>query len=165
MKTIKVLLSKYNDRASRFVYFCSGLRGYTHASLALEDYPDEFFSFNRRGFIIETPEKCRRHGVQSCRMYEMEVSDEVYEKIHSQIETMRSNRKDYHYSVVTMLAALLRIPYQRKQHYVCSTFVADILHNSGALQLRRAPSITIPNDFPQLMSAVSQLKSIISTPF
>lgn len=165
MKTIQVLLTKYNDRTSNFIYFCFGHKGFTHASIALEDYPGEYYSFNRRGFCVETPEKCLRRGVHNCRSYEMEVTDEVYEQLRKRIDIIRNNRENYKYSILAMFLAMLRIPYQRNQRYVCSTFVADMLQRSGAIKLQRKPCNIVPNDYPKLLTEKMKLKSIISNPF
>lgn len=165
MKTIRVLLTKYGDRTSKFIYLCSGLKGFTHASLSLEDKPEEYYSFNRRGFCIETAEKCLRHGVEKSLCYEMEVTEEVFQALRRRIEIMRRNRERYSYSVLSMFMALLRIPYQRKQRYVCSTFVAEMLHRSGAMKFHRQPSIIVPNDFPALLQEKMQLKGIITNHF
>lgn len=165
MKTIQILLTKYGDNTSKFIYLCSGLRGYTHASIALGDHPAEYYSFNRRGFCIETAEKCRRHGVQRSRCYELEVTEDVYEALSRRVEIIRRNREHYKYSILSMFCALLRIPYQPRQRYVCSTFVADMLHRSGVLKLPRRACNIVPNDFPALLNQKARLRGIIANPF
>lgn len=44
MKTISVLLTKYSDCISTFIYYISG-REYTHASIALEEPEESLFLF------------------------------------------------------------------------------------------------------------------------
>jgi len=55
MKKVTILLTEYSDALSRFIYYISG-RGYTHISLGLEEDEDRFYSFNYKGFCIETIE-------------------------------------------------------------------------------------------------------------
>ncbi len=73
MKCISVLLTTYPGRFSKAIACLSG-RGYTHASIGLED-PDVFYSFHFRGFAVETPEKLRRQGVTQSRCYRLLISD------------------------------------------------------------------------------------------
>lgn len=47
-KVITVLLTRYYSTFSNFIYFVSG-KGYTHASIALDDKNEYFYSFNFRG--------------------------------------------------------------------------------------------------------------------
>ena len=66
MKQICILLTKYFDWISSLVYYIGG-QGYTHSSIALGDQPTQFYSFNYRGFAVETTEKHRRRGVRCSR--------------------------------------------------------------------------------------------------
>ena len=61
MKEITILLTRYSDWISSFVYHVAG-HGYTHASLSLGG--GIYYSFNYRGFCEETLEKHRRRGVE-----------------------------------------------------------------------------------------------------
>lgn len=80
MKQICILLTKYSDWISSLVYYIGG-QGYTHSSIALGGQPTQFYSFNYRGFAVETTEKHRRRGVRCSRLYRLNVSDTVYERI------------------------------------------------------------------------------------
>ena len=73
MKYLCVLLTKYPDRFARVLARLSG-RGYTHASIGLED-GNRFYSFSFRGFTEETPDKLRRRGVTAGRCYRIPVAD------------------------------------------------------------------------------------------
>lgn len=53
-KKVTVLLTRYYSTFSNFVYWISG-RGYTHASIALNDENDCYYSFNFKGFRREYP--------------------------------------------------------------------------------------------------------------
>lgn len=150
MKQIFILLTKYADYISTLVYYLGG-RGYTHSSIALEEDPTRYYSFNYKGFAVETLEKHKKRGVRRSRLYQLQVSDEVYEKIRKQIQHFCENRDDYSYTKLGLFCCMLHLPLHWKQHYFCSQFVAELLTNSGALLLPKSPCCYLPNHFIQLM--------------
>ena len=150
MKQISILLTKYSDWTSRLIHWMSG-RGYTHSSIALEDSPERYFSFNHRGFTEETLEKHRRHGVRQSRCYQIQVSDEVYAALESRIQWFLTHRTRFRYSRFGVCCCLLHIPFRRKDQYFCSQFVAELLADSGAVSLSRNPTLFQPNHFIELL--------------
>ena len=150
MKQISILLTKYSDWTSRLIHWMSG-RGYTYSSIALEDSPERYFSFNHRGFTEETLEKHRRHGVRQSRCYQIQVSDEVYAALESRIQWFLTHRTRFRYSRFGVFCCLLHIPFRRKDQYFCSQFVAELLADSGAVSLSRNPTLFQPNHFIELL--------------
>lgn len=134
MKEIMILLTKYSDWISSMVYHFCG-KGYTHVSIALEDEPETYYSFNYRGFAIETLEKHRRRGVNYSRCYRIQIPDR--------------------YTRFGVLCCALHIPLHWKRHYFCSQFVAELLEHSGAVALTKSSSLFLPNHFIALMEAQS----------
>ncbi len=143
MKQICILLTKYSDWISSLVYYIGG-QGYTHSSIALGGQPTQFYSFNYRGFAVETTEKHRRRGVRCSRLYRLNVSDTVYERIEERIRYFLENRENYRYTRLGVLCCVLRLPLYWKNHYFCSQFVAELLSESKALRLSRKPCFYLP---------------------
>lgn len=162
MKTISIVLTRYTDIMARVIYWLSG-RGYTHSSLALDAPDDEMYSFNYRGFCIETPLKHKRRGVVKSMCIHLNVSDLVYERLQEKIESFKENRINFHYDSSGILLCLLRIPYnpfRRKEKYFCSQFVAEMLDDSGAIKLKNKPSMYLPNDFKNELLRCANLQNI-----
>ena len=158
MKTITVLLTKYSDWISTLVYYIGG-HGYTHASLALGEDENTYYSFNYRGFCVETIEKHRRRGVKNSLRYQLSVSDRTYEEIKVRIEQFKSHRDEFQYTRIGVLFCALRIPFKWKKHYFCSQFVAEILAASGAVKLKNKPQLYLPNHFFRELPENNQLLS------
>ena len=151
MKKIVVLLTRYSDRISNFVYHVAG-HGYTHASLGLEEQPEVFYSFNYKGFCVETLEKHRRRGVEKSMLCEVEISEEAYQNIHKQIRQFEKHRAELNYTRVGVAFCLLHLPFRWKGHYFCSQFVAEMLQSSGAVRMKKKPELYLPNHlFTELM--------------
>lgn len=159
MRTITVLLTKYSDWISNLVYHIGG-RGYTHASLALGEDENTYYSFNYHGFCVESLEKHRRRGVKKSLCYRLNVSDDAYEKIKIMIGQFKSNRFDFQYTRIGVLFCVLKIPFKWEKHYFCSQFVAEMLLSSGAVKLKEKPQSYLPNHFCSELSESSQLKEI-----
>ena len=155
MKYLSVLLTKYPDRFARLLARLSG-RGYTHASIGLED-EGRFYSFSFRGFTEETPDKFRRHGVTASRCYRIPVNDGAYRLVADRLAAMAARRTDYRYSYLGVALCLLHLPFRRKGRYFCSQFVAELLSASGAVPLRKRPSLYLPNHFPAELDRVCQV--------
>lgn len=159
MKKVSILLTKYSDLLSCLVYYVTG-RGYTHVSLGLEE-EDRFYSFNFKGFCVETMEKHRRRGVDRSICYQIEVADESYRILEESIQLFEENREEYRYTKAGVFFALLHLPFQRNKHYFCSQFVAELLIVSGAMALRKSANLYLPNQLPIELERFCGLRQVI----
>ena len=162
MRTVTILLTKYSDWTSTLFYYIGG-RGYTHASLSLED-ESTYYSFNFKGFCTETLEKHQRKGVKKSLSYQLEVSDASYQKMQSMIMDFVEHQDEFSYTRLGAFFCLLGISFHWKQHYFCSQFVAEILSATGAIPLRKAPALYLPNDFQHELKDSMQLSRIEFNP-
>ncbi len=161
MRHICILLTKYSDWISTVVYHIGG-RGFTHSSISLEEDPDTFYSFNFRGFAVESVEKHRRRGVKNSRCIRLQVSDAVYAHIRERLREMLAHRTEYHYTRLGVLFCVLRLPFRWRKHYFCSQFVAELLRDSGAAPLRRAPCRYLPNQFAIELPALPACREVLN---
>lgn len=162
LKTISVLLTNHPDFISAILYYFAG-HAYTHVSLGLEDNT-RFYSFNLRGFCVETAEKHQRRKVKKSVSYQLAVSDAVYDDLQARIREFEQHREDYQYARVGLIFALLQIPFYREKHYICSQFVAELLTNSGAMRLPRKSSVYLPNQFRRELERAPSLACITYNP-
>ena len=148
-KTIFILLTEHKDYIAQF-YRIITESAYTHAAIGIND--EKFFSFGiKKGFRAEKPwlfTKVKKNS-SSCALYKLDVSEDSYNAIKNRIDEFWINRKEYRFSFIGALFCMLRIPHHFKKQYFCSRFVAELLSESGALQLKKPPSLYHPNDFSQ----------------
>lgn len=163
MKTIRVVLTKYSDPLSILVYLLSGC-GYTHASIALGGEEGLMYSFNFKGFCVETLAKHRRRGVKKSMSIQLDVSEAAYSRMEGRIRHMESHREEYCYTKLGVLLSFLHIPFKWEKHYFCSQFVAEMLSSSGAVRLRKHASLYLPNHFTRELTAASELRGIQYNP-
>lgn len=160
MKKINILLTKYSDLTSNLIYHIAG-HGYTHASVALGDSPQEYYSFNYKGFAIETLEKHKRRGVRRSRCYQVNVSDEAYRLMEEKIKIFKENKRHYKYSRIAVLCCVLHLPLKFRNRYFCSQFVAELLENETEIDIGRKPCFFLPNHFSLLLEKHPRCAGVI----
>lgn len=163
MKTIFILLTKYSDVTSEVVYLFGGRRGYTHVSLALAD-DGVFYSFNFRGFCVETLEKHRRRGVCKSFRYELLVTDRAYAVLCRRIEYFRTHAQNFRYTRLGAFCALLHIRFARPRCYICSQFVAELLQQARVLPRSRECCLYLPRHFPEELERCCCIRQRVADP-
>ncbi|MCL2806812.1 MAG: hypothetical protein FWD27_01400 [Coriobacteriia bacterium] len=147
-RDVFVLLTKHSDNFSLFILFL--IRGYySHASIGFDDEKGKFYSFTRRGFHIEEPEKiCQKRKNVKCALYKISVSQEDYDEMKKHLASFHDSCKIWKYDVPGVLMAAVRFPYwKRKYRRFCSQFVAEILEPAEEARLHKRSSIVFPDDF------------------
>ena len=132
-KKLLIMLSALPDTGSRLIGFLTGSR-YSHASIALGNEPENFYSFTLKGFRTEHPRGLLKKG------YEPE----------NMLSSFRDKKDLYHYSVAGLILALIHIPFVISRCFFCSHFVADVLEKSGAMRLGKKSCLYMPKDIVKL---------------
>lgn len=159
MRSVYILLTRTNTLFARAIHRITG-DSYTHAALGMDRSLHKLYSFGRRysylmlpgGLITENIHAgvYGRNGQAPAVLCEIRVSDAVYGKIEKTIGDMMRNSRKYHYSIIGAWACYFNIPCRRSRHFFCSQFVAEVIRQSGALQLPKDPSLMMPDDFLRL---------------
>lgn len=145
MKTVTILLTKYKDVGSKIISMISPY-GYTHASISIDEKEEIYYSFNYRGFVIETPKK--RYPSNRCpknAYIRLSVPEETYEMIKQEISYFLTCKDYYTYSRIGVVLCLLHIPHKFSNKYFCSQFVAEILSHAGVIQVKKNASLYLPD--------------------
>lgn len=150
-RKIFILLTRMLDNGSKAMRLVTRF-SYTHASIGLEEDMNTFYSFICKGFIVEKITRYLRPDREPfpCLLYEMEVSEEVYQNIKEMLNIFVENKKILRYSYLGIALGLMHISYKSRYHYFCSQFVADILKNSKAAYLKKDSELYMPKDFRNL---------------
>ncbi len=163
MRSIYILLTRSKTLASRLVYLATEAQ-YTHSSLAFEEDLDDLYSFGRKyprlilpaGLQVESLRRgfYKRYSDIPCILYEFHIEDQAYEAARNLVDEMVSQAERYSYNIFGLLSCRLGIPFDRRNKYFCSEFVAEILDQSGAIRMPRAYSLMRPIDFAHLPGAI-----------
>lgn len=150
-RKIYILLTRFPGAGSRLIEFITRFH-YTHASLGLEEDLNTFYSFVCKGFIVEKLTRYVKSDREPfpCQLYELEVSEKVYEKVRNLLFRYTEHQRDYRYSRRGIALSLLHIPYKRKNAYFCSHFVADVLEQGHAVDLKKDSAGYLPGDLRKL---------------
>lgn len=158
-RTIYLLLTRSETYFSRLIHlFTDG--EFTHASIGLEGPTGTFYSFARKyprlpfpgGLIRERADRgfYSLHPHTPCCLYALTVSEDTYQYLLRRLRAMYAHRERYHYNFLGVVGCLFHLRLERRHHKFCSEFVAELLWESGAAKLGKAPAMTRPMDFCKL---------------
>lgn len=169
-KTVYILLTRSGTWFSRLIHLATDDR-YTHASIGLDGPSGPFYSFARldprfalpAGLVQERLDGRPIGGraIPWC-LCELDVSDEAYEHLKSQLAAMYARREQYHYNLLGALSCYFHQPLRREHHYFCSQFVASLLEESGAAELGKCPGLVRPVDFCSLRGLRSVCQGVLT---
>ena len=158
-KDIYIMISQTNTGCSRIFKFFTRAP-YNHASIALDENLDSLYSFARQnlyipliaGFVQEDINNgiYKIHDNTLCEIYRLRITQEQYDALEKSIDEFRKNENKYKYNFAGLIAILFNIPYHRPRHYVCSQFVAYVLHQSKAIEFDKHFTLMRPHDFKEL---------------
>jgi len=143
-----ILLTKHSDTFSHFILAL--IRGYySHASIGFEEERGRFYSFTRRGFHVEEPEKiCLKRKNVACALYRVSVSQDAYDSMKSHLDVYRNSCASWKYNILGVFFGVVRFPFfSRRYKRFCSQFVAEILEAGNETYLSKKSSIVFPDDF------------------
>ena len=147
MKKVTILLTKYTDFWGRFARGLTG-KGFSHASISLDENEEIFYSFNEKGFAIEKPKKYWPKKKRAGSMYiRITVPKHFYEVLERMIHEIQVEKHNYAFSKLGLFLCYLKIPHLREKKYFCSQFVAEVLQKSGIVKLKKSGSLYVPNNF------------------
>lgn len=158
-RTVYILLTRSETWFSRLIHFATA-DDFTHVSIGLEGPAGPFYSFARKnpstalpaGLVEERAGRgfFRRHPGIPCALYALEVDEAAYAALKRKVKGMYERREEYHYNLLGAVSCFFRLPLERRRHYFCSEFVAEVLAESGAAELSQPPALTRPMDFSRM---------------
>lgn len=161
-KTIYLLLTRTTTSISRLIHFATNAE-YTHSSLSIDGPAGPFYSFGRKhpnllfpaGFVKEQISKGYYgiHPQTPCVLYALKVSAEAYGALKAELYKVSVDENKYHYNILGLLGCLLSVDISREHYCFCSEFVARMLQQSGAADLKKPSSLVQPKDFRVLKQA------------
>ncbi|MBE6138735.1 MAG: hypothetical protein E7173_03205 [Firmicutes bacterium] len=133
---------------------------YSHVLLSMDSSLSKMYSFGRKniynplnaGFVIEdiNGEFFNRFHKTQCRIYKITINEEQYLKLSNILNEFETNKDVYRYDIIGLIFKYFFIPIKRKNHYVCSQFVAEVLTQSNIAEFDKSISLVRPKDFEKL---------------
>lgn len=156
-------MTKSTTILSRLVHIVTS-DTYTQVSISFEENLQPLYSSSRKNGCTMFPagpctEELQygyygKHAEIPCKLYELNVSDEIYVMAREEVLQIINHAGDYHFNIIGLLLCQLNIPYHRKHHFFCSQFVSEILTKSRALKLPKDTSLMKPADYTRIPELV-----------
>ncbi len=160
--TLSVLFVNYEDFWSKVVYYVLG-KGYSHASIGVDESEETYYSFNFKGFRREKPRK-HEEIVSKSICYKLSVSKEEYEKVVQMIQEFQQRRFEWKYNLMGLLLSRIHIKRQKRDHYFCSEFVAEMLERANVTKFDKNVAHYLPNRLEQEIQKLKNLEQVILNP-
>lgn len=157
MREIKIVLTQTNTIISKTLKAVSK-KNYNHVSISLVDDCSTMFSFGRKivwlpligGFVKENVNEgvFKMHPETKCKIYTLEVTEDDYKTIITRLNNFLAEPNSFRYSFLNVFLMYFNIPFQRKNYFVCSSFVSYLLN--GIIPLGKEISLVTPDDYNSL---------------
>lgn len=156
MRKIYIIQMDTKTIPSRIVSLFTMCR-YGHVAISFNKNCDYIYSFGRKnlysiingGFIMESKNGkfFRKFKNTLCRVYEIDVTNEQYNKLIKIIRYMKKHSDDYGYDFLGLILRYLKIPITFNNKYVCSYFVAELLNEVNIYNFNKESFKVTPKDF------------------
>lgn len=154
MKKIYIILSYSGTIPSKFIKLFTRYK-YSHVSISLRNDINIMYSFGRKkvnnpfngGFIIENKKGAfyKKFNKTKCIILEMNVNKEQYIKLDELINEYKKDKELYRYDFIGIFLRIFNIKLTRRNHKVCSDFVASLLEQSQIYNFNK--KLIKPKDF------------------
>lgn len=160
-KKIYVILTQTGTVPAKIIKFITK-NPYNHTSITCDEGLYEIYSFCRKfkrtpipaGFVNESDVGVfEMFNTVPCEIYAFDVTQEQYEKYQQIITHFKNESKMYSYNVLGLLALAFGIPIHRKNHFICSQWVAKILTECNIARFDKDLLLVRPDDFRYLENA------------
>lgn len=160
MKKIYIIQMHTGTFWSRIVRRYTGYK-YSHIGLSFDENCETIYSIGRKkynnpvvgGFVVQSShdEFYRVFDKVYCRIFEVSVSDKQYSLLKRSLSLFEKEPDKIKYDIGgTFLREITHRPCTRKNFYVCTYFVAEILQKAKIHNFRCEPSMVKPVDFENL---------------
>ena len=150
-KRIMLLMVRYPGLLADTMVHCSQY-GYTHVAVGLEEDLNTYYSFMKKGFVIEKVTKYLKPGRDPfpCALYEINVSKKVYRRVKKMLEGYIARKKFLKYTHFSLFWCFLGIPWALRDRYFCTEFVAEVLKRADVGYLPKHHALCLPKDFHKM---------------
>lgn len=157
MKKMYIVLTHTGTLLSRMIKMYTK-NEFSHSSLALDKDLNYMYSFGRLhpnnpfigGFVHEYINRgtFKRFFRTTSRVYEIDVTDEQYEKAKNIIEKLEKRKKEYKFNIIGLFLVSVKVKFNSEKSFYCAEFVKYVLEESGII--KDLPKLIKPEDFKQI---------------
>lgn len=132
---------------------------YSHISISLDENLQRMYSFGRHhpyiffwgGFVHESVHygTFKRFSKTKAAIYEMQVTEEQYERMVEEINAFKKQKMLYHFNILGLFGVAFHKRRIKKNYYYCAEFIRHLFEKAGVLQ-EPMPEVIKPEDFQKL---------------
>ncbi len=159
MKKIYIIQMHTKTIPSRFIKLFTRYK-YSHIAISFDKSCNVIYSVGRKkyntildaGFVEDYKygEFFKKFKDTSCRIYELNVTNEQYNKLKEKIIYIRDHEELFKYDYFGLIFRYFKLPIIFKNKYVCSYLIAKLLEESGIYKFPKEVHFIEPKDFEKI---------------
>lgn len=143
---IYIVLSRTYSRTSNLIHKVTGDE-YTHSSISFDLVLDKMYTFNKKGFYIDTLKEFKTFGNIPMAIYGIYVDNHLALKIKMKLNEFLSRKDKFHYSQIGLLGVIMNKPIVFDNRKFCSEFVDELLKIGNIDITGKVSSLVRPQEF------------------
>lgn len=157
MKKIYIILTHTGTALSKIIKRFTKDE-FSHVSIALDIELKEMYSFGRLnpnnpfcgGFVHEYIDKgtFKRFYKTRAKVYSLEVTEEQYRSIKSNIDQIKNNKEDYKFNIIGLFAVGFHKKIKKQKSFYCAEFIKYVMEKADIKT--DLPDIVKPEDFKNI---------------
>ncbi len=157
MKKIYIILTHTGTALSKLIKEYTKDE-FSHVSIALDIELKEMYSFGRLnpnnpfcgGFVHEYIDKgtFKRFYKTRAKVYSLEVTEEQYRSIKSNIDQIKNNKEDYKFNIIGLFAVGFHKKIKKQKSFYCAEFIKYVMEKADIKT--DLPDIVKPEDFKNI---------------
>ena len=174
MKKIYIVQTHSSTRVSKIIKVFTKSE-FTHVSISLNKKLTKMYSFGRRvvknpfnsGFVVEklTGEFYKKYSNTHCRVFEIDITYFQYMSLKNILKKYEKDPMKYGYDIIGLLTRIFRVSVNRKNKYVCSQFIAQLLEDSDIYSFNKNNLKVKPSDFNDLPYKIVYIGKLVDYQF
>ena len=158
MKKVYIILSYTGTWIAKVIRYYTK-KEYSHVSISLDENLQRMYSFGRKnpyisfwgGFVHESTRygTYKRYHQTKAVIYQIEITDEQYQKLSNLILEFKKKRKMYRFNILGLMGVAFHKKRKKENYFYCAEFVRYMLENANIVK-KPLPEVIKPEDFKEI---------------
>ncbi len=155
-KKVYILLTDTGTVFTRLIRLYTR-KPYNHASISFDPSLERVYSFGRKtaknpfiGGFVQEDVKNGLFKQATGVVLSFTITEQQWQQMRAYIQQLEEEKDKYRYNFLGLIAIIFNMPFNRKNAFFCSQFVASVLKESDIVDFDKPISLVTPHDLQQV---------------